>query len=68
MKVVILTEQQKDLLLNKEYIKGCYFNPIQDKNDNWFISLEEVNMCENEEFFWIKELDLIDYEPIVRQI
>ena len=63
MIVYILTEQQKELLVGKEYIKDSYFNPIQDINDNWIISEEEVLTADNEDILWVKDLEQIKYEP-----
>ena len=63
MIVYILTEQQKELLIGKEYIKDSYFNPIQDINDNWIISEEEVLTADNEDILWVKDLQQIEYEP-----
>ena len=63
MIVYILTEHQKELLVGKEYIKDSYFNPIQDINDNWIISEEEVLTAENEDILWVKDLEQIEYEP-----
>jgi hypothetical protein len=63
MKVALLTEEQKDLIKNQLFCIDSYFNPIQDINDNWIISLEEVNQCSKEEFNFLKTLPLIDYEP-----
>lgn len=60
--VGLLTEEQKDLLTGKLYAPDSYFNPIQDINNNWVISVEEIVYCVNEEFIWIKDLDLIVYE------
>lgn len=62
IQVAILTEEQKDLLLGQQYTIDSYFNPIQDLNDNWIISEEEINQCDNE-YIWVKDLELIDYEP-----
>lgn len=61
--VGLLTETQKDSLVNQQYAEDSYFNPILDLNDNWIISKEEINYCTNEEFMWVKDLPLIDYEP-----
>ena len=61
--VGLLTEQQKNDLLVQEYAPDCYFNPIQDLNDNWVISVEEIANCVNDEFIWVKKLPLIIYEP-----
>lgn len=63
MKVALLTEDQKDLIKDQEFCIDSHFNPIQDINDNWVISLEEVNQCSKEEFSFVKTLPLIDYEP-----
>jgi hypothetical protein len=61
--VGILTDKQKDSLLLQEFAPDCYFNPIQDLNDNWIISVEEMVNCVNDEFMWVKELPLILYVP-----
>lgn len=63
IQVGLLTETQKDSLVNQLYAEDSYFNPILDLNDNWIISKEEINYCTNEEFMWVKDLPLIDYEP-----
>jgi len=61
--VELLTESQKDLLVGQLYDEDSYFNPIQDINDNWIISTEEMEFCVNPEFMWVKDLPLIDYKP-----
>jgi len=63
IEVGILTEEQKDLLVGQEFMVDVYFNPVQDINNNWFISVEEIDQCVNENFMWVKDLELIDYEP-----
>jgi hypothetical protein len=63
MEVLLLTEQQKDLLVGQLYTDDSYFNPIQDIDDNWIISLEERNFCTNDEFMWVNELPVIEYRP-----
>tara|TARA_R110000868_G_scaffold306325_1_gene567547 strand:+ start:993 stop:1190 length:198 start_codon:yes stop_codon:yes gene_type:complete len=60
MVVGLLTEKQKDELIGLEFASDSFFNPIQDLNDNWIISLEEIEQTELE---WVKELPLIDFEP-----
>lgn len=61
--VGLLTIEQKDLLLNQEYAPNCYYNPIQDFNDNWIISTQEMANTINENFMWVKDLQLIIFEP-----
>jgi hypothetical protein len=62
IQVGLLTEQQKELLIGQQFMVDVYFNPTQDANNNWVISIEEIGQCNNE-FAWIKELELITYEP-----
>ena len=61
--VGLLTEQQKDLLVGQLYAPDSYFNPLQDINLNWVISIEEIEQTVTPEFLWVKDLDLIPYEP-----
>ena len=61
--IAILTIEQKDLLAGKQYAPDSYFNPIQDINDNWVISQEEIDQNTNEEFSWLNNLELIEYQP-----
>ena len=61
--VGLLTVEQKDSLVGQMYTDDSYFNPIQDANDNWVISVEEMEYCTNPEFMWVKELELIPYLP-----
>lgn len=63
IQVGLLTETQKDELVGQLYDEDSYFNPIQDANDNWIISVEEIDQCVNEKVMWVKELPLIPYEP-----
>jgi hypothetical protein len=67
MEVGLLTTEQKDILLNKEFNEGCVFNPIQDMNGNWVISIEEMGMASTE-YDWLKGLDLIEYEPKISEL
>ena len=61
--VGLLTELQKDEIVGQLYAPDSYFNPIQDVNDNWIISVEEMEQTVTPEFLWVKDLDLIPYEP-----
>ena len=59
--VGLLTEVQKDELVGQLYTEDSYFNPIQDADDNWIISTEEMDFCTNLEFLWVKDLELVIY-------
>jgi hypothetical protein len=61
--VGLLTESQKNELVGQLYDEDSYFNPIQDIEDNWIISVEEMEFCVNPEFQWVKDLPLIEYKP-----
>ncbi len=63
MRVYLLTEEQKNSLEGKCYFNSTFFNPIQDANDNWIISEEEVNLATYEDILWVKDLPQIEYEP-----
>jgi hypothetical protein len=67
MEVYKLTEEQKDNLIGQTYDGEQYFNPTLDADNNWFISIEEVNQCINESFQWVKDLPLINYNPIINE-
>jgi len=61
--VAILTESEYLEILGKEYKDGMTFNPIKDKNDNWVISEQEIVQCDNELFLYLKDKNLIIFEP-----
>lgn len=63
IQVGLLTEQQKNELVGQWYAPDSYFNPIQDINDNWIISQEEMQQNVNPDFLWVKDLPLIEYKP-----
>ena len=58
--VGLLTETQKNELVGQLYAPYSYYNPIQDIDNNWIISVEEIE-CANEEFMWLKDVPLIPY-------
>lgn len=61
--VGLLTIAEKDSLVGQLYEEDSYFNPLQDLNDQWIISTEEMEFCVNPEFMWVKDLPLIEYKP-----
>ena len=63
MKVYLLTEEQKESLTGKCYFNGTFFNPIQDADDNWIITKEEIEMAEYKDILWVKDLPEIEYNP-----
>jgi len=61
--VGILTENQKNQLVGQLLTNDNYFNPVQDANNNWFISTQQIINCVNNNFIWVKDLNLIVYNP-----
>ena len=64
MIVLKISEEQKNILVDKQFDTDCYFNPILDNNSNWIISIEERDYNKNEELIWLNDLEEIEYEPI----
>jgi hypothetical protein len=63
IQVVILTEEQKNQLIGQQYAPDSYFNPIQDLDNNWIISVEETQENVNPNTMWVKDLPLIEFKP-----
>jgi DNA-binding MltR family transcriptional regulator len=61
--VGLLTEVQKDELVGVYYSDDSIYNPIQDIDNNWVISVEEMLYTTNPETLWVKDLELIEYKP-----
>lgn len=68
IQVGLLTETQKNELIGQLYNTDSYFNPIQDINNNWIISIEEIEYCSNPLYIWVKNLELISYQPIINPL
>ena len=63
--VGLLSIAQKDLLVGQLFDDDSYFNPIQDDNNNWIISIEEIEQNQNPEFGWLQDLEMILFVPKV---
>lgn len=63
IQVGLLTIEQKDELVGQWYAPDSFFNPVEDANDNWVISTEEIDQCINPDLLWVKDLPLIEYIP-----
>jgi len=55
-----LTLEQKNKLLDREFVQDMSFNPFQDINDNWCLSIEEI---EQTTIKWVKSIQLIEFQP-----
>ena len=63
--VGLLTVAQKDSLVGQMFDEDSYFNPIQNNENNWIISIEEIEQNINREFDWLHDLELIIFVPKV---
>jgi len=63
MKVGLLTTEQKEKIIGQWYAPDSYFNPIITAEQQWIISVEEMEQCVNPDFLWVKDLELIEYLP-----
>ena len=61
--IAILTIEEKDLLVGQQYTTDSFFNPVQDFDNNWVISQEEIQQNTNEDFSWLADLKLTQYKP-----
>jgi hypothetical protein len=60
IEVYQLTPEQAEQLRGIQYVADMTFNPIQDANDNWIISSEEVSSTTID---WVKKLPAIEFIP-----
>lgn len=65
MKVGLLTLEQKNEIEGKEFAPDSFFNPIQDLNGNWVISVQEMEQATIPPYEWVHELPLINFQPII---
>jgi hypothetical protein len=61
--VGLLTVEQKNDLVGVEYMSDTYYNPVQDNDDNWIISTEEIDNTTDVAYLWVKEIPLIPFNP-----
>lgn len=62
IQVGLLTIEQKDQLVGQLYDDDSYFNPIQDIDNNWIISQEEIEQNIFPIFDWLQSIPLIEYK------
>jgi hypothetical protein len=66
--VCLLTIEQKDLLVGQMFDEDSYFNPIQDDNNDWIISIQEIEQNLNPSFIWLQDLEMIIFVPKVNPL
>jgi hypothetical protein len=63
-----LTEEEKESLEGQEFAHDSRYHAIQDVNDDWFITELQVNQTIEDEFLWVKDMDLIEFEPKIIEL
>lgn len=63
MKVGLLTLEQKESIAGKLFAPDSFFNPILDANDNWVISIQEMEQATIPPYQWVHDLPLIEFVP-----
>ena len=66
--VGLLSIEQKDLLVGQLFDEDSFFNPILDGNNNWIISIEEIEQNQNPSFGWLQNLEMIIFVPKVNPL
>ena len=61
--VGLLTIDEKNILEGVQYMPDTYYNPVQDNDDNWIISTEEIDNTTDVNYLWVKNLPLIPFNP-----
>lgn len=60
----VLTDNEKDLIHLQSFDFGSsFFNVIKNIDNNWVLSAEEIVNCVDNQYFWLKSLELIEYIP-----
>jgi hypothetical protein len=61
--VILLTQEQAESLQGRMFTLDSYFLIQQDIDDNYFITIFEMENCTNPELQWIKQCPRIEYKP-----
>lgn len=64
MNVALLNIEQVRQLYGQPLSSATTFNPIIDRFGNVLISEQEINECDRQEFLWVKNLPLFDYDEL----
>lgn len=66
--VTILTQEQYEQVHLKELQTNHAFFCNKDASDNWTLEKIQIDQIQNEEFQWLKELPLVEFQfPVVEQ-
>ena len=60
-KVAKITFLEAQDLIGQMYAPDSFFNPVQECDGSWIITIQEIEQCVNPEFEWVKYLPLTDW-------
>jgi hypothetical protein len=63
MIVLLLTEAEKDLIQGQEFAPSSFFNCVQDINDKWVVSIEELVSLDGSQYAWLYTLPMSIHQP-----
>lgn len=61
MIVGLLTIEQKNQIDGQYYAEDKRFTPVQDKDGDWIIFIQEMYGCINPDFMWVRTLPTIEW-------
>lgn len=59
----ILTHEQASRLAGRLYKDQSYFIYDHDIVGNVYLPLDQIEACNEPDHLWVKDLDIIEYEP-----
>ena len=62
MEVIKLTLEQKQEIEGKKFMVDQYFLPLEDADENWVVTVFEMENCIHPDFQWIKHCPRIEYK------
>jgi hypothetical protein len=62
-KGAILTHEQCSQLAGRVYKDSSYFIYDQDTQGNFYITEEMVTECNEQNYLWVKDLPIVQYQP-----
>lgn len=62
IQVAILTQAQYEQVHLKQLAQDHAFFCAKDANDKWTVEKTQIDQIQNEEFLWLKELPLVEFQ------
>lgn len=62
IQVAILTQEQYEQVHLKQLAPDHAFYCAKDNNGNWTVEKNQIDQIENEQFNWLKDLPLVEFQ------